>query len=272
MTLLNTLEAVDYIARMPNSTTTALLVLCNNDKQYVLKHGNSIEEGGGIKMLVAEYICYRIAKYFRLPIPEYCFIIVGPRFRNSIRDQKVKGLLEKSADLCIGSEFIVWTETFRKYHKRRVNNKLMLAAIFGFDQYVYNSDRFIENPNLLFDRFKKEILMIDHSSAIWPIFDRVEKLDDAVKGSEHHILCFNDMADKAAIVPLVKDMPNEIIDRYVDSVPEEWFRGIKNKDKDDEFTREFLRKLLKKRRDSIEKIISEVPVCSEINILTRSIT
>ena len=270
--MMKTIEAVDYIKRLPNSTTHAVLVLCDDGKEYVLKHGVSIEEGGGIKMLVAEYICYLIATRFRLSIPECCFILIGKKFRNSIRDTEIQSIMEKSQDLCIGSEFVYWTETFRKDHKKLVNNKLMLAAIFGFDQYVYNSDRFIENPNLLYDKLKKEILMIDQGTALWSVLDKVEEVDDAVAGSQHHILCCNDMDDKTAIVPLVKDMANKIIDRYVNSVPETWFEGIKEEDIDSEFTRKFLGDILKKRRDSIDEIISEVPKCSKINILTHTIT
>lgn len=253
MSFIRTLEAIEFIKPMPNSTTKALLVLCDDGREFVVKHGGSKEETGGRRVLVAEYLCYLMAKLFRLAIPEHCFIVIGRAFRQAVRHEEISGFLKSSPDLCVGSEYIRWTEPFRRDHAKMVANKLMLAAIFGFDQYVYNPDRMPENPNLLYDRMKRGVLMIDHSAAMWSSIDQVEELAATVLGADYHILCRDHAMHRNAIIPLVNELSDKVINSYIDSVPGLWFTQ--------DFDGSFVGRFLKTRRDSILKILSGVQGC-----------
>lgn len=241
---------------MPNSTTKAVLVFCDDGKDYVLKNGGGSEESGGQRVLVAEYICYLIAKLFYIGIPEHCFIILGDNFLKSIKDKEIAQQLKNSPGLCIGSEYYPWAEPFTRKCANLVTDKRMLSAIFGFDQFVYNYDRTKDNPNLLYDPSKKEALMIDHSSALWPWFDFAEDINAVVFSASEHILCREHMMNRNMVVKVVRDVVDDIISHYVDSVPGAWFT-----EEDKEFTGTFIRKILKSRRDNIAAILSGVSEC-----------
>ena len=157
--------------------------------------------------------------------------------------------------MCIGSEYIRWTEPFRRAHTRRVNNQDVLPAIFGFDQYIYNPDRAEENPNLLYDFLERNVYMIDHSHAMWMSLDYTDDLNSCVFMADEHILCKEFMKNRNAVVPLVRDVYNKVIDSYVDSVPAIWFTN--------DFKPSYVKQLLRTRRDNITEILAKVPACRE---------
>jgi len=111
MHFINTVTATHYIHSMPNSSTYALLVICDDGKEYVFKHAGS-QEAGGTNILIAEYLSYLVAQRFNLPIPEYSLIKIGKKFLKTIEDENIYTMLKNSPELCIGSVYIHGTLPF----------------------------------------------------------------------------------------------------------------------------------------------------------------
>lgn len=258
MIFINTVTATHYIHPMANSSTHALLVICDNGKEYVLKHAGS-QEAGGTNILIAEYLSYLVAQRFNLPIPEYSLIKIGRKFLKTIEDENIYTMLKNSPDLCIGSVYIHGTLPFSDAFKIKSHDyKLLLKTIFGFDQYLYNDDRFPENPNLLFIPQRMELIVIDHSLAIWPILDYEDTLDAPARARKKHILYPYVKGNMSYVSGLIKEVYDVTIKYFIDTIPEEWLNEDLNK--------RFLTEFLRVRRDQIGNILKGVQKCQKKTI------
>lgn len=249
MKFLDTITATHYIQTMPNSSTNAILVICNDGKEYVLKHSGNTQSVYGSNILISEYLSYLIAKRFNLPIPEYRFIKATESFIGTIEDEEIHGILKSSQDLCIGSVFIHGALPFKSGLKLKNNSyRTLFKTIFGLDQYLYNADRFPENPNLLFIPQTNTLMVIDHSLAIWPILDDYEdNLEGPVRAADKHVLFPYAKGDLSYIGRLIKDIYDVTIQSYIDTIPVEWLNEDLNK--------EFLKAFFTVRRDNIGNIL-----------------
>lgn len=258
MKFIDTVIATHYICPLPNSSTNALLIICNDGKEYVLKHAGA-QDSGGTNILIAEYLSYLVAQRFNLPIPEYSLIKIDRKFLKTIEDEDIYTMLKNSPELCIGSVYIHGTLPFSDAFKLKGNDyRLLFKTIFGFDQYLYNEDRFPENPNLLFIPQKLELIVIDHSLAIWPILDYKDMLGAPVGSYEEHVLYPYVRGKMDYVVRLVKEIYDVTIGYFIDTIPEEWLNEDLNK--------RFLTEFLKVRRDQIGNILKGVQKCQKKTI------
>lgn len=264
METLRTLTAKCFLRRMPNSSTGALLIICNDGKEYVLKHpGNPYSEQGA-NILIAEYLSYLFATRFNLPIPEYCFITIAEDFIAAIEDEAIASMLQNSPPVCIGSRFIHGTLPFAKSLKlNTTSHKLLFRTILGLDQYLYNGDRFPSNPNILFIPQNNELRVIDYSLAIWPIRDTTEDVAAPLEFLENHILFSYATKNKSYIASLIKDIYNATIDNYLETIPEPWFT--------EDLSKYFLKKFLTIRRDNIDKILKGDIGCQNQSTINLSL-
>lgn len=255
MEFIKTINAIDFSHAMPNSSTQALLIICADGKEYVLKHAGC-EEAGGTNILIAEYLSYLVAQRFNLPIPEYSFIKITKKFLNTVEDKDFHNMLKNGPELCIGSVYIHGSLPFSEAFKLKGNDyRLLFKTIFGFDQYIYNNDRFPENPNLLFIPQRLELVVIDHSLAIWPILNYEEALDAPIESCNGHVLYPYAKGDMLYVVRLIKEIYDVTIKYFIDTIPEEWLSEDLNKN--------FLTEFFKVRRDNIGTILKGVRKCKK---------
>lgn len=256
MQTLRTLNAKHFLRAMPNSSTGALLIVCDDSKEYVLKHPGDPSSEQGANILIAEYLSFLIATRFNLPIPEYCFIRLREDFIQTIENDAIAEMLRRSPEICIGSTFIHGTLPFSKSLRLKTSShKLLFRTILGLDQYLYNSDRFPENPNILFIPQRNEFRVIDYSYAIWPIHDADLDIAAPLTSLEEHVLYLYATKDNTYIANLIKNIYDAIIDLYLDSIPSAWFT--------EDLSRYFLRKFLTIRRDNISKILKGDSGCQK---------
>ncbi len=255
MKFLDTVIATHYICPLPNSSTNALLIICNDGKEYVLKHAG-LKDAGGTNILIAEYLSYLVAQRFNLPIPEHRFIQLNEKFFSTIAEKKLSTMLKTCPELCIGSVFIHGTTSFEDALKIKNNSyKMLFKTIFAFDQYLYNADRFIENPNLLFIPQTNDVKVIDHSMAIWPILDFEESLTAPIKNRTEHVLFPYAKGDWSYFVSIVKEIYDVTIEYYINTIPEEWFT--------EDMDKRFLTEFFQSRRDKIGDILKGVRKCQK---------
>lgn len=252
MKFIDTITATYYIRTMPNSATNALLVICDDGKEYVMKHSGTTQSVYGSNILISEYLSYLIAKRFNLPIPEYRFIRMTKSFIETIEYKEIYGKLKNNNnELCIGSVFIHGALPFIAGLNLKNNDyRTLFKTILGLDQYLYNADRFPENPNLLFIPQTNTLMVIDYSFAIWPILDDYEdNLEGPVRAADKHVLFPYATDDLSYVSRLIKDIYDVTIQSYIDTIPVEWLNEDLNK--------EFLKDFFTVRRDNIGNILRE---------------
>lgn len=248
MKTMRTIYATRFIAKMSNSSSDALLMECNDGEKYVVKHKNNSQSVYGTSILIAEYICYLIVKKLSLNIPEMCLVYIDDMILLTSNDHKIHSLIRSCFGLNIGSKYLGnTTRVLSDRSKLRAINEIHLQIIYGFDQYIYNTDRMESNPNLLLSNDNMEIWVIDHSVTIWPIIERSHDICSPIAYSSSHVLYPFLNHDFREVVRLLESIYNNVIEEYLNSVPTEWFNEDLN------YT--FLDNFLKKRRDDIRKII-----------------
>lgn len=246
-----TVSATRVIKEMPHSSSHALLIECDDDKKYVLKHNMNKQSVCPSNIFIAELICYLIVKKFNLNIPETCFIRIGAQMlRARIENKKILDILTRSIGLNIGSVFFKESEpVVDSSDLRKALNEMHFQILYGFDEYVYNIDRMPDNPNLLISKDKREIWLIDHSATIWPAIETKADLRSATRFSRDHIIFPYLTNNFSQFAKLTASIYDTVINDILTIIPEEWFN--------EELIREYLREFLSVRRDNIRPIIRE---------------
>ena len=238
-----------YIKQMENSSSHAFLVKCDDGGKYILKHkenGQSPPHKGHV--LIAELICYLIAKRFEFNIPPMKFVLINKDILPTIDDPEIYALLNGSLGINIGSELLLDTAPVRTPNiLKRALNDMHFQIIYGFDEYVYNLDRQPDNPNMRISRDKKEVWVIDHSATIWTLWERKGDLREPTFCSKDHILFPYLGPDFSRLAALIRNIYDTTIGEFLDLIPAEWFDGG--------MTRQYLTEFLSLRRDNIEVII-----------------
>lgn len=151
---------------MPNGKTEPLLVETDNGF-YVAKIQENVD---GIKVLINEFVCYKLAKKLGVPIPEAALLRIDQEVIDADPALKKTGI---KPGLHFGSKFLHKSNaSIQPPIVGLVTNKEDIPSIVLFDQLIYNDDRTMNPGNLIVDLKAKEILAIDHShpfrlGALW---------------------------------------------------------------------------------------------------------
>jgi hypothetical protein len=159
---------VKYERDMNNGVTDPLLVKTNED-HYVIKVA---ENENGPRVLVNEFVCYKLARLLAIPIPDAALINI-----DSDVISKFPRLQEMNAQpgLHFGSRFVPKSQTTIEIPLLKLmKNQDDIPSIILFDQIIYNDDRVMNKGNLLIDLKEKKLLAIDHShvfklGALWNV-------------------------------------------------------------------------------------------------------
>ncbi|MYL45074.1 hypothetical protein GLV94_05415 [Virgibacillus halodenitrificans] len=125
---------------------------------FVVKSKDNVD---GSKVLVNEFICYKLAKLLGVPIPDAALINID---KKTIEADQVLMKKNISPGLHFGSEFVKKAQpSVQPPLIDIINNQEDIPSIILFDQIIYNNDRTENQGNLLIDLKEKRILAIDHS-------------------------------------------------------------------------------------------------------------
>jgi hypothetical protein len=157
--VLRTVTATRYVTPLREGGSLPALVEADDDGLYVVKFRGA---GQGPKALAAEIVAGEAARALGLPVPELVFVDVDPQLSRAEPDQEIQDLLDASAGINLGLDFLPGSLPFSP---ARPPDGALAADVVWFDGLVLNVDRTPRNPNLL--RWHGRTWLIDHGAALY---------------------------------------------------------------------------------------------------------
>src|SRR4051812_18104504 len=157
--VLRTVTATRYVTPLREGGSLPALVEADDDGLYVVKFRGA---GQGPKALAAEIVGGETARALGLPVPELVLVELDPQLAGAEPDPEIQDLLDASAGLNIGMDFLPGALPFSP---ERPPDPELSADVVWFDALVLNVDRTPRNPNLL--RWHGRTWLIDHGAALY---------------------------------------------------------------------------------------------------------
>jgi hypothetical protein len=157
--VLRTVTATRYVTPLREGGSLPGLMEADDLGTWVVKY---VGAGQGRKTLVAEIVCAGIARGLGLPVPELVLVDVDPLLGRSEPDEEVQDLLQASAGLNLGMDFLPGSLGFDPL--AHVLDPVLASTVLWFDAFVGNVDRSWRNPNLLM--WHREPWLIDHGACL----------------------------------------------------------------------------------------------------------
>jgi hypothetical protein len=121
------------------------IVVASDGNRYVAKSDRWHTADGPSHVFYQEYICARIARLLRVPIPGFV-------------------LLRLDGELCFGSRYVkAQFRTYGKYPHGLVSNTDDLYRVLAFDVLIRNGDRHCRNILVAKEKLGYRLYAIDHS-------------------------------------------------------------------------------------------------------------
>jgi hypothetical protein len=158
---LRTVRATKYVMPFREGGSLPGLVEADDDGLYVVKFRGAAQ---GPRALVAEVIAGELGRALGLPVPELVFVELDPSLGGLDGDPWVAELLEKSAGVNLGMDFLPGSLTFNA-RADGAPDPAFAADVVWFDALVTNTDRSPRNPNLL--AWHRRLFLIDHGAALF---------------------------------------------------------------------------------------------------------
>lgn len=156
---LRTVTATRYVTPLREGGSLPGLMEADDLGGYVVKF---VGAGQGRKALIAEIICGELARRLGLPVPEIVLVDLDPLLGLSEPDEEVQNLLQASAGLNLGMDFLPGSLGFDPIV--HTVDPLLASQVLWFDAFVSNVDRSWRNPNLLM--WHRELQLIDHGAGL----------------------------------------------------------------------------------------------------------
>ena len=209
--------ATRYVMPLREGGSLPALVEADDDGLYVLKFRGA---GQGPKVLVAELIAGEIARSLDLSVPELVTMDLDPVLGRAEPDPEIKDLIEASAGLNLGMDFLPGSFAIDAVTARALDRQ-WCARVVWFDAFVTNVDRTARNTNMLLWHDKP--WLIDHGASLyfhhdWPS----ARPQSAFSRIKDHVL----LAHASAIAPETA-LARSLLDRtrfeaIVEAVPGDW--------------------------------------------------
>ncbi len=159
--MLRTVHAIRYVTPLREGGSLPAVVEGDDDGTWVAKfHG----AGQGPKALVAEVLAGEIARSLGLPMPELVALELDPALAAAEPDPEVQELLERSAGLNLGMDFLPGSLPLGAPGLADIPPELA-ADVVWFDAFTSNVDRTPRNPNLLL--WHRRLWLIDHGASLY---------------------------------------------------------------------------------------------------------
>ena len=252
---LRRLLATRYVTALREGGSVPAVVEADDGALWVAKF-RAAAQGG--RALAAELIVGELARAAGLRVPELALIDIDAALGRSEPHQEIQELLVASAGTNLAMAYLGGAVGYDVAARRPVSGELA-SAIVALDVLATNVDRTARNPNLLW--LRGELWLIDHGASLYwhhgwdgtqapaDLAAAAARPFDAVRA---HVLL--PLADglPGAVVPLADALNDDVIDRAVGQVPDEWLSGP-----GDEQLRAAYRAWLRARRAALPQIIEE---------------
>lgn len=220
MTSLRTVQATRYVAPLREGGSLPGLVEASDDGMYVVKFRGA---GQGSGALVAEIIVGTLARHVGLPMPELVMIDVDPMLGRSEPDGEVQALIQASAGLNVGCDFLPGALPFDGAFVNEID-PLLASQIVWLDAFVTNIDRTARNTNLLL--WHNRLHLIDHGAALyvmhaWEGYE--QRIRTPFAAIRDHVLLPRATRMDAAHEQWCAGVSPQLIADIADSIPESWW-------------------------------------------------
>ena len=155
-----TIRATRYVTPLREGGSLPALMEADDDGLYVVKFRGA---GQGARALVAELIAGELARRLGLPVPEIAFVELDPVLGLAEPDPEIQELIEASAGLNIGLDFLPGALPFDPAADLPLDPEVA-ADVVWLDALLTNVDRTPRNPNLLL--WHERLWLIDHGAAL----------------------------------------------------------------------------------------------------------
>ena len=226
--MIPTVSVTRYVTPLREGGSLPGLVEADDLGTYVCKFRGA---GQGLRVLVAEVVVGELARRIGLPTPRLVALDLDPEIARYEADEEVQDLLNASAGLNLGVDFLPGAFGF--------DGDLQAgggvgASVLWLDAFTANVDRSWRNPNLLL--WHGELWVIDHGAALYfhhawsggalskegaPTRFAAQPWDpsDHVLGSH--------AAELPAADERIRDMLDEsVFAEVLDQVPDEWLEPV----------------------------------------------
>jgi hypothetical protein len=214
--------AIRYVTPLREGGSLPALVEADDDGMYVVKLRGA---GQGAKALVAELIVGELARALGLHVPELVLVELERDLSVAEPDPEIQELLEASAGLNVGLDFLPRALTYSPAAGFEVDPD-EAAAIVWLDALTENVDRTPRNPNLLV--WHGRLWLIDHGAAL---YRQHAGLDPAAAGApfaaiRDHVLLPVAGSIAAADERLAPLLTAELLRDVVATVPADWLGDV----------------------------------------------
>jgi hypothetical protein len=159
--LIRTVRATRYVTPLREGGSLPAIVEADDDGLYVVKFRGA---GQGQRALIAELVVGELGRHLGLPVPEIVFVELDAAFGRNEGDFEIKALLDNSAGLNLGLDFLPGSVAYDPAAPHRPSPELA-SRIVWFDAYVTNVDRTARNTNMLL--WHRRLYLIDHGASLY---------------------------------------------------------------------------------------------------------
>jgi HipA-like kinase len=219
---LRRVEATRYVTPLREGGSLPALVEASDDGLYVLKFRGA---GQGRKALIAEVVAGELARALGFVVPELALVELDPALGRAEPDPEIQDLLEGSAGLNLGVDFLPGALPFSPAAGPAPEPELA-ARIVWLDALLTNVDRTAKNTNMLL--WHGRLWLIDHGASLYfhhapepsPGHERMPFPQIA----EHVLLPFAGSIEEAD-AELAPRVSPELLQKVAAAVPDEWLDG-----------------------------------------------
>lgn len=217
--MIKTATAMRYVTPLREGSSLPAIVKADDGQLYVLKFSGA---GQGPKALIAELVAGEIGRALGLRVPRMVFVELDPAFGRTEPDPEIRELLENSAGLNLGLEYLANAFAFNPLLEPPPDPDLASAVVW-LDAYVTNVDRTPRNVNLLI--WQRELWLIDHGACLYFHYNWNSYQDHARSPfpqiRDHALLPFASALDQADVESRARLAP-DLIERVIDQIPDPW--------------------------------------------------
>ncbi|MCX4996716.1 hypothetical protein OG739_28875 [Streptomyces longwoodensis] len=230
--MLRDVTAVRYVTPLRSGGSVPGVVEADDDGTYVVKFTGSAQ---GRKALVAEVIVGELARALGLRVPELVLAHFDPAIGAHEPHQEVRDLLNASAGLNLGMDFLPGARDFTPEIAQAFPvDPLEAGRIVWLDALTVNVDRTVHSSNLMvwptLGTVPPRLWLIDHGAALvfhhrWDASAPEKRYD-----FRHHALGLYGPDVRAADAELAPRVTEELLRRVVAEVPDAWLTGFATPD------------------------------------------
>lgn len=157
--MIPSVAATRYVTPLREGGSLPGIVEADDLGTYVCKFRGA---GQGLRVLVAEVIVSELARRMGLDTPRLVALEVDPELARYEADEEVQDLINASAGLNLGIDFLPGAFGFDGSHAVPAE---VAATVLWLDAFTANVDRSWRNPNLLV--WHRNLWLIDHGAALY---------------------------------------------------------------------------------------------------------